>query len=119
MPRVRRGFKARRRRKKLMKQTRGYWGARSKLWTTAVEALHHAWLYQYRHRKERKREFRGLWNVRISAAARDNDWSYSKLIGGLKRAGVALNRKMLADIAATDPSGFKALVDISRKAISA
>jgi len=118
MPRVKRGFKARRRKKKLMKQTRGFIGAKSKLWGTAIEALQHAWLSMYRHRKERKRTFRGLWNTRIGAAAKEHDTSYSRLIHGLKIAGVTINRKMLADIAVTDPAGFKALVDISRKAVS-
>lgn len=118
MPRVRRGYKARRRRKKVLKAARGYFGARSKLWATALEAVHHAWLYQYRHRKEKKRDFRTLWNTRIGAAASEHDFSYSKLIHGLKRAGVSLNRKMLSDIAVADPDGFKSLVEVSRKAIS-
>jgi len=119
MPRVKRGFKARQRRKKVLKQARGFIGAKSKLWKSAVEALHHAWIYQYRHRKERKRTFRRLWNVRIGAEAVMHDLSYSKFIHGLKVAGVALNRKMLAEMAVSDPAGFARLVELSRRAVPA
>ncbi len=119
MPRVTRGPRARRRRKKVLKLTRGYWGARSKLWKTAIEALHHAWSYQYEHRKAKKRLFRRLWNIRIGAAAQANDLSYSKFIHGLKLAGVSINRKMLAAIATQDPENFRKLAEISRKGVSA
>ncbi|MFH1436773.1 MAG: 50S ribosomal protein L20 [Pseudomonadota bacterium] len=119
MPRVTRGPRGRRRRKKVLKQTRGYRGARSKLWQTAVEALHHAWSYQYEHRKAKKRLFRRLWNIRIGAAAKANDLSYSKFIHGLKLAGVSINRKMLAAIATQDPAGFRQLAEMSRTSVSA
>jgi large subunit ribosomal protein L20 len=114
MPRVKRGFKARRRRKKVLHQVRGYVGAKSKVWKTAIDALHRSWKYMYRHRKERKRNFRRLWSIRIGAAARMFDLNYSRFIHGLKKAGVNLNRKMLAAIAVSDLEGFKVLVDISR-----
>jgi large subunit ribosomal protein L20 len=114
MPRVKRGYKARRRRKKVLDEAHGYFGGRSKLYRTAMDAVRRAWLYQYRHRKERKREFRRLWNVRIGAAARLHGMSYSRLIHGLKTAGVEINRKMLAEIAIRDPEGFTRIVDLAR-----
>jgi large subunit ribosomal protein L20 len=114
MPRVKRGFKARRRRKKVLKEARGFVGGRSKLYRTASDAVHRAWSYEYRHRKLRKREFRQLWNIRIGAAARTNGLSYSRLIHGLKLAGVKVNRKMLAEMAIHDPQGFGRVVELAR-----
>jgi large subunit ribosomal protein L20 len=104
--RVKRGFKARRRRQKVLRLARGFRGGRSKLFRTAADSVDKALQYAYRDRKQRKRQFRRLWVSRINAAARMNDLSYSKLIGGLKKAGVELDRKVLADLAISDPSGF-------------
>jgi large subunit ribosomal protein L20 len=104
--RVKRGFKARRRRKKVLKLAKGYRGGRSKLFRTATDAVDKALMYAYRDRRARKRDFRKLWIARINAAARMNNLSYSKFIHGLKLAGVELDRKVLAELAISDPSGF-------------
>ena len=88
MPRVKRGFKARRRRNRILKHAKGYFGSRSRLFRQACEVVHHAWQYAYRHRKERKREFRSLWISRIGAAAKQNGFSYSRLVHGLSKANV-------------------------------
>ncbi len=104
--RVKRGFKARRRRKKILKLARGYRGGRSKLYRTAADAVDKALMYAYRDRRQKKRDFRRLWISRINAAARMNDLSYSKFIHGLKLAGVELDRKVLAELAVSDPRGF-------------
>ena len=111
MPRVRRGFKARRRRARMMRHARGYYGARSRQFSIAIEQVHNAWKDAYAQRRQRKRDFRRLWISRIGAAARLSGVSYSKLMAGLKRAGVALDRKVLADIAVHDPEGFRAVVE--------
>lgn len=111
MPRVRRGFKARRRRKRLLKHAKGYYGARRKSFHVAIEQVHNAWEDAYRHRRTKKREFRRLWIARINAAARANGLNYSQFIAGLKRSGIGLDRKVLAEIAVADPGGFKAVVD--------
>lgn len=116
MPRVKRGFKARRRRKKILKMAKGYWGARHRCYKQAKETVEKGLCYAYRDRKAKKRAYRRLWIIRINAACRINDISYSRFINGLKKAGVETNRKMLADIAFTDPAAFKALVDIARTA---
>jgi len=110
MPRAKRGFKARRRRNRVLKAAKGYRGKRSKCHAVANEAVQHAWLHMYRSRKQRKRDFRALWIQRINAAARGLGVSYSKLIGKLGTANVQLNRKMLAEIAISDPVAFKAIV---------
>ncbi|MFC1883634.1 50S ribosomal protein L20 [Thermodesulfobacteriota bacterium] len=112
MPRVKRGFKARRRRKKVLKAARGYRGGLSKQFRTASVAVKRAEAYAYRDRRTKKREFRKLWIVRISAAARENGLSYSKLMGGLNKAGVSIDRKMLAEMAVHDPSGFSELANM-------
>ena len=104
--RVKRGYKARRRRKKILKLAKGYRGGRSKLFRTATDAVDKALMYAYRDRKARKRDFRKLWITRINAAARMNDLSYSKFIHGLKLAGIELDRKILAELAISDPAGF-------------
>lgn len=111
MPRAKRGFKARRRRKRILKHTRGYYGARKNVFHVAVEQLHNAWENAFRHRRAKKREYRRLWIARINAASRANGLSYSKLMGKLKEANVELDRKILADLALSDPGGFKAVVD--------
>jgi large subunit ribosomal protein L20 len=110
MARVTRGFKARRRRKKILKMARGYVGGRSRLFRTATEAVDRALCYAYRDRKAKKRDFRQLWIARISAAAKLNGTSYSKLIGGLKKAGVELDRKVLSHLAIVDPQAFSQVV---------
>ncbi|MDD9945950.1 MAG: 50S ribosomal protein L20 [Myxococcales bacterium] len=115
MPRVRRGFKARRRRNRVLKHARGYYGARSRQFSIALEQVHNAWDDAYKHRKAKKRDFRRLWIARIGAAARECGTSYSKLISGLKGAGIELDRKVLADIAVFDPGGFKAVVDATKQ----
>jgi large subunit ribosomal protein L20 len=104
--RVKRGFKARRRRNKVLKLAKGFRGGHSKLFRTAADTVDKALNYAYRDRKQRKRQFRRLWIARINAAARMNDISYSRLISGLKKADVNLDRKVLADLAISDPSGF-------------
>ena len=106
MSRVRRGFKARRRRNKVLKLARGYVGGRHRLYRTATEAVDRALSYAYRDRKVRKRDFRRLWIARINAACRINGMSYSKFIGGLKKAEVDLDRKVLANMAILDPNAF-------------
>ena len=104
--RVKRGFKARRRRNKVLKLAKGFRGGRSKLYRTAADSVDKALMYAYRDRRQRKRDFRKLWIARINAAARMNNVSYSKFMNGLKLAGVDLDRKVLADLAISDPDGF-------------
>ena len=113
--RIKRGFKARRRRKKVLKLAKGYRGGRSKLFRTAADAVDKALMYAYRDRRARKRDFRKLWIVRINAAARMNDLTYSKFIRGLKLAKVDLDRKVLAELAISDPSGFAKIADLASK----
>ncbi|MCK4503495.1 MAG: 50S ribosomal protein L20 [Desulfuromonadales bacterium] len=114
MARVKRGFKARRRRNKVLKLAKGYRGARSKLFRSATEAVDRALNYAYRDRKVKKRDFRALWIARINAAARINGLSYSRLIHGLKLAEVGLDRKIMADLAVNDPAGFTVVVDAAK-----
>jgi large subunit ribosomal protein L20 len=109
MPRAKKGFKARRRRNRILKWAKGYRGKRGNCYKPARETVHHAWTFMYRHRRERKGDFRRLWIVRINAAARTLGVSYSKLLGALGKAGVALDRKSLAELAVTDPAAFKAV----------
>ena len=111
--RVKRGFKARRRRKKVLKLAKGYRGGRSKLFRTATDAVDKALMYAYRDRKARKRDFRKLWIARINAATRMNNLSYSKFIHGLKLAGVELDRKVLAELAISDPTGFSQIARLA------
>src|SRR4051794_29774059 len=103
MPRAKRGFKARRRRNRILKAASGYRGKRSSCHAIANEAVQHAWMHMYRSRKQKKRDFRSLWIQRINAAARGLGISYSKLIGKLGAANIEINRKMLAEIAISDP----------------
>ena len=114
MPRVRRGFRARRRRNKVLKLAKGFIGGRSKLYRTARNAVFKSLQYAYRDRRVRKRDFRRLWIARINAAARMNGVSYSRFIFGLKKEGIELDRKVLADIALHDPEGFTAIVESVR-----
>lgn len=111
MPRVKRGFKARRRRNKVLKLAKGYRGARSKLFRSATEAVDRGLKYAFRDRKVKKRDFRALWISRINAGARDNGLSYSKLVNGLKKAEIGLDRKILAQLAVTDAAAFSTIVD--------
>lgn len=111
MPRVKRGFKARRRRNKVLKLAKGYRGARGKLFRSATEAVDRALNYAFRDRKVKKRDFRALWIARINAASRDNGLPYSRLVHGLKKAEIGLDRKILAQLAVVDPKGFSVVVD--------
>ena len=117
MPRVKRGFKARHRRNKVLKLAKGYRGARSKLFRSATEAVDRALNYAFRDRRVKKRDFRALWITRINAAARINGLSYSKLIHGLKTASVEIDRKVLADLAVSDPAGFSELATLAKASI--
>ena len=113
MARVTRGFKARRRRNKVLKLAKGFRGGRHKLYRTATEAVDRALNYAYRDRRSKKRDFRRLWITRISAAAKQNGTSYSQLMGGLKKAGVELDRKVLSNMAILDPNGFSQVVKLA------
>jgi large subunit ribosomal protein L20 len=106
MPRVKRGFKARHRRRKVLKAAKGYRGGQGKLFKTATISVNRARMFAYRDRRARKRDFRRLWIIRINAAARENGLSYSKLMGGLHKAGIDIDRKILADMAVNDPAAF-------------
>ena len=116
MPRATNNVASRRRRKKILKQAKGYRGGRSKLIRTAADAVDRAGQYAYRDRRQKKRNFRSLWITRINAAARENGTTYSQLIAGLGKAGVEVNRKVLADLAVTSPDAFKALVETANAA---
>ncbi|MBI4715266.1 MAG: 50S ribosomal protein L20 [Nitrospirae bacterium] len=121
MPRAKGGPKTRARRKKRLKMAKGYWGAKHRLYRSATEAVDKALVYAYRDRKARKREFRSLWFrslwiARINAATRPLGLSYSLFINGLKRAGITLDRKVLADLAITDPTGFARLAETVKAA---
>jgi large subunit ribosomal protein L20 len=107
---------SRERRRRRLALAKGFYGARSKLFRTATEAVDRAMRLSTEHRKLRKRDFRQLWIARVNAAARQEGISYSKLVAGLTKAGVALNRKMLSEIAINDPAGFKAVVEIAKNA---
>ncbi len=115
MPRAKRGFKARRRRNRIFRHAKGFYGARGRIWGDTVEQVRNGWQDAYRARRERRRDFRRLWIARINAAARISGVSYSKLMNGLKAAKVALDRKVLAEIAVRDPGGFKAIVGLAAK----
>ena len=113
MPRVSRGFKARRRRNRVLKMAKGYVGARHRLIRSASEAVDRALNYAFRDRRQKKRDFRKLWIARISAAAKINGLSYSKLIGGFKKSKIDINRKILSNMAILDPKVFTLLVKIA------
>jgi large subunit ribosomal protein L20 len=119
MPRARSNVPRLKRKKQIMKAARGAYGGRSKLWKAAKETVERGWRYAYRDRKNRKRDFRRLWITRINAAARQNDMSYSVLMNGLRKAGIEIDRKVLADLAVRDPQAFTALADQARSALSA
>ena len=117
MARVKRGFKARRRRNKVLKLAKGYRGARSKLFRSATEAVDRALNYAFRDRRVKKRDFRSLWITRINAASRLNGLSYSRFIFDLKKANVEIDRKVLADIAVSDPKGFSEIAGVAKASI--
>ncbi len=117
MPRVKRGFKARRRRKKLLKLAKGFRGARGRCYRQAKDSVEKALCYAYRDRKAKKRSFRRLWITRINAACRLNGISYSKFIGGLAKANIGLDRKILANLAVTHPSVFSQIVEKAKTAL--
>ena len=116
MARVRFGVARRRRRKRVLKRAKGFWGARSRLFKSAKETVIRAEAYATRDRRNRKRDFRRLWITRISAALHGNDLNYSRFIAGLKRAGVDLNRKMISELAIRNPEAFDQLVETARAA---
>ena len=117
MARVKGALSTRKRRNKVLKLAKGYFGAKSKLFKTAKEAVMKSGNYAYIGRKQKKRDFRRLWITRISAAAKMNEMNYSAFMNGLKKAGIAVNRKMLADLAVNDPAGFATLAKAAKKAL--
>ena len=119
MPRVKRGVTAHRRHKKILKQAKGYYGARSRVFRVAKQAVTKAGQYAYRDRRQRKRQFRALWIQRINAAVREHGMTYGRFMDGLNKAGIELDRKVLADMAGNEPDAFKLLVDAARKNASA
>ena len=118
MPRVKRGVVARRRHKKILKKAKGYYGARSRVFRVAKQAVIKAGQYAYRDRRQRKRQFRALWITRINAASRANGLSYSRLIAGLRKAEIELDRKVLADLAVHDKPAFGAVVEKAKTALA-
>jgi len=118
MPRVKNGVTTKQRHKKVLKQAKGYFGSKHRLYKTAKEQLMHSGAYAYRDRKQNKRNFRKLWITRINAACRENNISYSKFISGLNKAGIEINRKMLSEIAISDAKSFTNLVDLANKALA-
>ena len=119
MPRVKRGTKRADKRRKILKEAKGYFGARSKAHRVAKEAVERAHAFAYRDRRQRKRQFRRLWIARINAAARLNGLSYSRLMNGLKKADCSVDRKILADLAVHDPQAFQSLAERAREALTA
>jgi large subunit ribosomal protein L20 len=117
MPRVTRGNKKLLRRKKILVMAKGFWGAKRKNYRSAKESVERAMTYAYRDRRNRKRDFRTLWNVRINAAIREFGMSYSVFICNLKKANIQINRKMLANLAATEPEAFKSIVEKIKPAV--
>jgi len=118
MPRVKRGTKRRARRSKYLKQAKGYWGAKGHNYRTAKEAVEKSLLYAYRDRRNKKRDFRRLWTIRIKAGAMANGLTYSRFINGLKRARIELDRKILADLAVNAPLAFASLVQKAKEAVT-
>jgi large subunit ribosomal protein L20 len=118
MPRVKRGSAAHKRHKRILRQAKGYFGARSRLIKTAREAVERGWRYAYRDRKLRKREFRILWIARINAAVREHGLSYSRFMHGLSAAGVEVDRKSLAELAVSDPQAFADLAKLAKSKLA-
>ena len=119
MPRVKSNVARLKRKKQVMEAAKGAYGGRSKLWKAAKETVERGWRYAYRDRKNKKRDFRRLWIVRINAAAHQHDMSYSVFIDGLKKAGIEIDRKVLADLAVREPEAFAAIAEQVRKAVDA
>lgn len=119
MARVKRSVNARKKRRTVLEQAKGYYGAKSRTYTKAKEQVQHSMQYQYRDRRNKKREIRKLWITRINAGARLNGMSYSAFMNGMKRAGVELDRKVLSDMAINDTAAFAQLVEVARKALEA
>jgi len=119
MARVKRSVAARKKRRKVLEQAKGYYGRKSTHYTYAKEQVEHSLVYAYRDRKNKKRNFRSLWIIRINAAARANGLSYNQLINGLNRAGIELDRKSLADLAVADPAAFAAVAEQAKAALAA
>jgi large subunit ribosomal protein L20 len=119
MPRVKRSVHARKKRRKVLEQAKGYWGLKSTNYTYAKEQVEHSLVYAYRDRKNKKRTFRSLWIIRINAAARQHGLSYNQLIHGLGQAGIELDRKSLADLAVSDPAAFAAVAAQAKAALEA
>jgi large subunit ribosomal protein L20 len=116
MPRAKGGYKTRQRRNRIRKYAKGFRGGRSKLWKATVEAVHRKWRFALFHRRKKKPDFRGLWITRINAAARELGISYSRLVAALDKSNIALDRKILADLAISDPAAFKKVVETARAA---
>jgi large subunit ribosomal protein L20 len=116
MPRSPGGFKSRRRRNRIRQHAKGFRGGRSKLWKAAIEAVHRKWRFAWIHRRKRKGDFRRIWIVRINAAARDAGVTYSQLTGALSRMKIKLDRKVLSDLAISDPNAFNKIVEAARAA---
>jgi large subunit ribosomal protein L20 len=119
MPRVKRSVHARKKRRKVLEQAKGYWGLKHSTYRHAKEQVEHSLAYAYRDRKARKREFRRLWILRINAAARQNGLSYNQFVSGCKKAEIALDRKVLADLAVSDPEAFAAVAEKAKAALEA
>jgi len=119
MPRVKRSVAARKKRRKVLEQAKGYWGLKNSHYTYAKEQVEHSLTYAYRDRKNKKRTFRRLWIIRINAAARQNGLSYNQLMAGLRKAEIPLDRKVLAEMAVSDPQGFGAIAQRAKTALEA
>ena len=119
MARVKTGYTRRRRHKKWLKAAKGAWGGRHRLYTAAKDTVIRGGAFAWKHRREKKRDFRRLWNARINAAARANGTNYSRLIGGLNKADVKINRKMLAEMAMHDPEAFTSVAEIAKQEMPA
>ena len=117
MPRVKRSVHARKKRRKVLEQAKGYWGLKKSSYRYAKEQVDHSLVYAYRDRKNRKRTFRRLWIVRINAAARANGLSYNQFVAGCRKAGIELDRKVLADLAVSDPAAFAAIAEQAKTAL--
>ena len=119
MPRVKRAVHARKKRRKVLEQAKGYWGLKSRSYRYAKEQVEHSLVYAYRDRKAKKRTFRQLWIIRINAAARQHDLSYNQFIAGLKKADIELDRKVLAELAVSDPAAFGKIAERAKAALQA
>src|SRR5881396_3864515 len=118
MPRVKRSVAARKKRRKVLEQAKGYWGLKSRTYRHAKEQVEHSLVYAYRDRKRRKRDFRRLWIIRINAAARQQGLSYNQFVAGCRKANIELDRKVLADLAVADPAAFAAIAEQAKSALA-